>query len=347
MRQHTARVPGAAGASAKLVDALKGKGSGQKMHTAFRTALAMGNRTPTDTASTTSLSNMFPTAPDSLEQCIEASRHVGAALRRLQGQPLHIVRQRLRRQPEDLQGHKMRAEPMPILFACTKTQELVPHTQLEVVRGFTYGRNRVTLLTFSVFKLHLRNLRELTPAASHLRHEIARDAVPQPQQEQAAVVQQVRAVRIQLAALRRHARRQHQLPLLVARAPVACKKNVTPKLQCSWVMMSWGAASCGRCQAWRTMHAGSADSPPLRHVSKLLRSLFSISWSSMCQQHVPRAVLNSMQSADMWQSAMQSAVRQYKCFCCIDGRPSLGAADLQQGDRTTYLKLSMTATVLL
>ena len=47
--------------------------------------------------------------------------------------------------------------------------------------------------------------------------------MPQPQQEQAAVVQQVGAVRIQLAALRRHARRQDELPLLIARAPVACR----------------------------------------------------------------------------------------------------------------------------
>jgi hypothetical protein len=54
--------------------------------------------------------------------------------------------------------------------------------------------------------------------------------VAQPQQEQPAVVQQVGAVRVELAALRGHARRQDELPLLVARAPVACNSQLAQLL---------------------------------------------------------------------------------------------------------------------
>jgi hypothetical protein len=57
---------------------------------------------------------------DALEQRIEAAGHVGAALRWLQRQPLHVVRQRLRRQPEDLQAKQRELTPMCSLL-CSRT----------------------------------------------------------------------------------------------------------------------------------------------------------------------------------------------------------------------------------
>ena len=64
-------------------------------------------------------------AQGALEQCVEAAGRVGTALRRLQGQPLDIVRQGLWRQAKDLRRHVTHELVLMLLLQqCTDTQRL-------------------------------------------------------------------------------------------------------------------------------------------------------------------------------------------------------------------------------